>query len=416
MTRRLASIALALALAACTSTPSASPPTGAPTASPAAPASASTGPSGTPADPAAVYGAIATQVEAIRGLQPTADVTPDVIDQATLTTNLTADFDKANPPAAIAHSEAELVALGLLPPGTSLRDAYLAFQSAQVLGYYSPEAKKLFVVSRAGGIGPTQRLTYAHEFTHELQDQHFDLKALGLDAQDQGDRSLARLSLVEGDAVSVQTVWMQSALSKDELTQVLTESLDPAALAALQNAPPILRETALFPYTTGLTFVESLLVSSGYTAVDAVFKDPPASTEQVIHPEKYTAREAPIVVTPAKDLAATLGSGWSEAARDTLGEAFLRVWLQQEGAASQALDATAGWGGDRLVLLDGPSGAHTVVIETVWDSATDATEFAAALAVVGPKLSATVVHTAGSTRVSVAIGPGAQKLGAVLPG
>jgi len=418
MARRFATIALALGLAACTATPSVTPsatPAVAPTAS-AAPPSATAAPSGTPADPAVVYGAIATQVETIRGLQPTADVTPDVIDQATLTKNLTGDFDRSNPADALAKSEAELRTLGLLAPGASLRDAVLAFQSAQVLGYYSPDAKKLFVVIRAGGIGPTQRLTYAHEFTHELQDQHFDLKGLGLDAQDQGDRSLGRLSLVEGDAVSVQTTWMQTSLTRDELSQVLVESLDPASLAALNNAPAILRETSLFPYTAGLTFVQTLLQHGGYDAVNAAFKNPPASTEQIIHPEKYAAGEAPIVVTPAKDLASALGTGWSETARDTLGEEYLRVWLQENGASATAADAAAGWGGDRLVLFTGPNGATAVVLETEWDTAADALEFATAAGTAAAHLGGVVVHHTGTTRVSIAIGPNASQLSGVLPG
>jgi len=412
-------LSLVLALAGCTSTPTATPtPAATLGASPAAnPSAAATepAPSATPADPAAVYGAIAAQVEHIRGLQPNADVTPVVIDQATLTKNLTADFDRSNPASAIAHSQAELITLGLLPPGTDLRAAVLAFQSGQVLGYYSPEEHKLFVVSRAGGIGPTQRLTYSHEFTHELQDQHFDLKSLGLDAQDQGDRSLARLSLVEGDAVSVQYAWMATALSQEELGQVLAESLDPAGLAALNAAPPILRETSLFPYTAGLSFVQQLLGTTGYPAVDAAFASPPDSTEQILHPEKYAAHEAPVEVTPAKDLGSHLGSGWSEVALDTLGEEFLRVWLNQHGSAN-AYAAAAGWGGDRLVLLSGPAGANVVVLETVWDTPTDATEFGAAVGTFSATLSATVVHTAGSSRVSIAIGPGAAKLAAVLPG
>ena len=405
-------VAVAIALAACTSTPTPSPTvsTPAPTAAGTSPAL----PSATPADPAAVYGAIAAEVEQLRGLQPTADVAPAVLDQATLTKNLTADFDKSNPASAIAQSEEELVGLGLLPAGTDLRSTILAFQAGQVLGYYSPDEHKLFVVSRAGGIGPTQRLTYAHEFTHQLQDQHFNLKSLALDAKDQGDRGLARLSLVEGDAVSVQTAWMTTALTKDELAQVLAESLDPTAMAALQNAPPILRETSLFPYTAGLAFVQTLMAGGGYPAVDAAFRQPPASTEQILHPEKYTAHEAPVEVSVPGSLSGPLGAGWSEAGRDTLGEEFLRIWLTQLGAPQQAFGAAAGWGGDRLALFEGPGGAVQLVVVSAWDTSADADEFANALGVVAAagKVQLLTAHLAGSKRVSFAIGP---KSAAVLP-
>jgi hypothetical protein len=409
-----AAVFAALLLTGCSTLPASPSPISTP-----APTATTAGPSPTPADPAAVYALVATQVEAIRGLQPTAAVTPVLIDQATLTKNLTADFDKSNPPDAVAISERELIALGLIPASASLRVLVLDLQSGQVAGYYSPEEKQLFVVSRAGGIGPTQRLTYAHEFTHQLQDQHFNLDSLDLQAADQGDRSLARLSLVEGDAVSAQTTWMTTELTADELGQVLSDSLDPAGLAALSRAPKILQETSFFPYQAGAAFVQGLISSGGYDAVNKAFADPPASTEQVIHPEKYAAHELPIEVKPAANLAMKLGSGWSEAARDTLGELTLRVWLNTGGVSNaDATTAAAGWGGDRLVLFTGPGGATALAIETAWDTAADATEFDAAVtrALAGHGLASLITHTTGSTRVSIAIGTDVTQLAGALPG
>jgi len=188
-------------------------------------------------------------------------------------------------------------------------------------------------------------------------------------------------------------------------------------MAALQNAPPILRETSLFPYTAGLSFVQALMASGGYAAVNAAFANPPASTEQILHPEKYAAHEAPVAVSIPGGLPALLGSGWSEAGRDTLGEENLRVWLGQLGASSQAFAAAAGWGGDRLVLYEGPNGATQLAVVTAWDTATDADEFATALGVMAAsgKLTLTFAHASGSKTVSIAIGPKASTLLPALP-
>ena len=418
MQSRLATLLAVVAVAGCSATPSSPPPT--PTAAPT-PTSAPTvvAPSPTPADPATVYALVASQVEAIRGLQPTKAVAPVLLDQAQLTKNLIADYDKANPAAAVAISERELIALGLIPEGSSMRALVLDLQSGQVAGYYSTEDKQLFVVSRAGGVGPTQRLTYAHEFTHQLQDQTFDLDSIEVQAPDQGDRWLAWLALVEGDAVSVQTTWMVTELTADDLGQVTQDALDPAGLAAFSRAPKILQETAFFPYQAGAAFVAGLITNGNYDAVNAAYADPPPSTEQVIHPEKYVARELPIVVKPASTLASKLGSGWSELARDTLGELTLRVWLNTGGVSSaDASTAAAGWGGDRLVLFSGPGGATAIAIETAWDTAADAAEFEAAAtrALAGHGLASLIVHTAGSTRVSIAIGLDITQLAAALPG
>jgi hypothetical protein len=397
---------LALVLAAC-----------GPTASPSPSPSPSLRPTPSPVgsvDPAAVYGAIAGQVEQIRGLRPKADVTPVLLDEATLRQDLAAEFDHDNPPAAVQASQAILTTLGLLEPGTSLRDANLDLLSGQAIGFYSPDRDALFLVSRSGGIGPTQRATYAHEFTHQLQDQNFDLARLHLDAPDQGDRSLARLALVEGDAVATQAAWMQANLTPQDLGQVLADAADPVASAALARAPAVLRASLLFPYTDGYAFVTGLLATGGFAAVDAAFGRPPDSTEQVLHPDKYRAAEPPDPVTLPKTLAATLGRGWAVTAQDTLGELMLRTWLTESGVSgTTAATAAAGWGGDRLALLVGSHGELAMAIMTRWDSLADADEFAhaAASAVDHVRGVARVVTNPGSPTVVIAIAPSESILG-----
>ena len=384
-------------------------PTPAPTPSPSSGAA-------TPAasvDAAAVYAAIAAQVEAIRGLRPKGDVAPVLLDEAQLRANLTADFDKDNPAAQISASERVLTTLGLLPVGTSLRQAYLDLQAGQVAGYYSPDRDQLFVVSRSGGIGATQRVTYAHEFTHQLQDQNFDLSKLGLGATDQGDRSQARLSLVEGDAVATQTAWMTTNLSAQDIATILADAADPAAVAALEHAPAVLRATSLSPYTDGFAFVGTLKGSGGEAAVNAAFADPPDSMEQILHPDKYLARERPVAVTLPAHLETGLGAGWSVTAQDTLGELLLREWLVEGGVpAATAATAAAGWGGDRLELLTGPAGDVALALVIAWDTPADAAEFSwAADAAIGHVHGvARLTTTAGSSTVSIGIATTAQEL------
>lgn len=367
-------------------------------------------------DPLEVYRAIAADVAAIRQLEAPTRIDPKVIDADQLRKNLTAEFDASNPAAQVRIAERVYSALGLIPAGASLRDIYLELQGSQVIGYYDPKVDELFIVSRSGALGPTERLTYAHEFTHELQDRRFDLESMGLDdVTDQGDRGLAVLGLVEGDAVAVQTAWMTANLSPAELAQVAAEAADPALLAVLARTPAILLETSLFPYQAGAGFVSALLAQNGYSAVDAAFDTLPASTEQVLHPEKYLAREAPIEVGLPADLAARFGAGWTEDARDTLGELQLRVWLREGGAAGDdARVAAEGWGGDRAALLSAPGGAgDVIVVVTEWDTEADAAEFrrAAADAVARLGLGGTTVAT--GRRVALAIG-GAGPQGAAL--
>jgi hypothetical protein len=412
---RIHVLLLALVVGACASGPSPSvSPSGTPVDTPPATASPTPGPT---LDDATIYRNIAAQVQSIRGLQATGQVEPTIIDRATLEANLTAEFDKDNPPADIAQSEAIEKALGLIPPTASLRDLYVTLQGSQVIGYYDPTAKKLFIVSHDGGLGPTERLTYAHEFTHQLQDQHFDLNSLGLDKlHADSDRGLAILSLVEGDAVSVQTAWMTANLTATELAQVAAEAADPATLAVMASMPPILLETSLFPYQAGASFVASLRAGTGYTAVNDAFAKPPVSTEQILHPEKYASGEGPVSITLPASFASLIGVGWTEYATDTLGELQTRVWLKQGGVAGDvARTAAEGWGGDRLILVRSPDGASSVLVyASAWDSQADADEFlaAATTAIAGLKLDAQTAER--GTRVLIGIRSGSAPGGSTL--
>lgn len=389
--------------------------TTAPTATPATPPppSGTPGPSASQRPAAEVYAEIRSAVEAIRGLQPTSDVAPVTIDESKLRQNLEAEFNSQNSADDLHFSEETLELLGLLPAGSSLRDLTLDFQAGQVAGYYSPERNELFVVSRSGGVGGAEKVTYAHEFTHQLQDQRFDLGSLMQDPANHSDRTLAQLALIEGDAVSVQNTWTVANLTSEELGQLLAAALDPEALEALRNAPPYLRDTALFPYQDGLLFVQDLLASGGYAAVDEAYGEPPVSTEQILHPDKFAEREAPIDVEVPKDLASSLGSGWKEVGRDTLGELILRLWLREHGVpATEAPVAAAGWGGDRLALYEGPGDKHTLLLVTRWDTLVEADEFAAAakVAVQGMGPTGKVVFDERSPTVYVALGERADAI------
>jgi hypothetical protein len=395
-----------LALAGCgnvsPSTAPSAPTTQGPTTAPPATAP---GPTPTARAAAEVYAEIRAAVEGIRGLQPTKAVEPVSLDEAQLKSNLAGEFDRENTPDELRVAEDLLISLGLLPPGSNLRTIMLDFQSGQVAGYYSPDKDQLYVVNRSGELDGSQMVTYAHEFTHQLDDQVIGLDKLGLDTPDQSDRQLARLALVEGDATSVQSAYMTANLTPRQLGEVLAAAGDPKALEALQKTPPYVRETALFPYERGLAFVTTLIASGGYAAVDAAFADPPGSTEQILHPEKYLQREPPAAVT-LPDVAKSLGAGWTAEGQDTLGELLLSIWLTHGGVPrAEANAAAAGWGGDRLVVLRGPEGATGVGIVTTWDTAADAAEFlAAASTAVQARDPDGVVASDGLRTVVVAVG------------
>jgi hypothetical protein len=366
-------LTVTVALSACgTSTPTLGP---SPTA--AASAQASTIPSAEPDQ--ATYARIENQVEAIRELQHTTTVTPVLLDSAGVRDWLTKANAAQTNHLALANESRLFIHLGLLPAGSDLEQMELDLQAGQVVGFYDPVSKGLYVLSDSGGVGAVQKITFSHEYTHALQDQVFGLDKLAIDTPDQGDRDLARTALVEGDATLAMTRWSTANMSIADLLAVVGDSGSAAQTAQLAKAPTILRESLLFPYQDGLTFVQNLYDKGGWAAVDQMYVNPPDSTAQILHPDLYTKKVKPVAVSvPA--VPATM-SDWKMTMQDTLGELQLRIWLEGQDPSSAtttaAASAVSAWAGDRVALYEGPSGAWAVVLRTTWASAAGATAFRA---------------------------------------
>ncbi|MGH2512204.1 MAG: hypothetical protein ACRDGQ_05915 [Candidatus Limnocylindrales bacterium] len=372
--------------------------------SPSAGAGASAAP--TP-DNDAIFAGIETAVQQIRQLTKTANVARRILTEAQLADLISASFDKSNPPALVAANEQLLKALGLLPLSASLKDLDVQLLSSQVAGLYDPDTKTMDVVSKTGTLGPIEQITYAHEFDHALQDQHFGLAKLGLDDPGNSDQALARLSLPEGDATLLMTQWATRNMTPAQLLQLAQEANDPSQTALLATMPDDLKETLLFPYEQGLGWVSGLQSSGGWAAVDAAYADPPDSTAQILNPAKWAGRGKPISVTIPADLPvklqaslpAKLGAGWTMPLTDTFGELQFQIWLEQVGKvpAATAEAAAGGWAGDRVALVQDGS-TFGVVLISRWDTPAAAAQFAA---VAGPTLkllpSATAMIDPGST-------------------
>jgi hypothetical protein len=267
-------------------------------------------------------------------------------------------------------------ALGLIPADANLRNLSVELLGGGVVGFYRNDEDTLYVLSKNGQPGANERVTFAHEYDHALQDQHFTVFTDQKGILDQTDRIMARQAVYEGDATLLMTQWAIANLSQTELLEWIATSSDPDVAALMKRMPAILRETLVYPYTTGLAFVQRAQSNGGWTSVDALYARMPTSTEQILHPEKYAADEEPVAVTLPADLATRLGSGWTVPLQDTFGEFQTGVWLRESGVArADATAAAAGWGGDRLAVVKGPSGAWAVAWQTSWDTTGDAAAF-----------------------------------------
>jgi hypothetical protein len=230
-----------------------------------------------------------------------------------------------------------------------------------------------------------EEMVLVHELTHALQDQTFDLRRFIAD-DPLSDEATARTALVEGDASLVMFDWFAA---EKTLSSALRSAGNQAAGASglpgakeMAAAPPWLRATLEFGYLEGYLFCLSVRQKGGQELLDRAFtQDPPRSSEQILHPEKWhTQRDDPIVL-PWPDLTREL-PGARKLAEGQLGE--LGIWIllreatRDREAANAAETAAAGWGGDRFAVYE-KDGRRLLAWITEWDSETDAGEFLVAV-------------------------------------
>ncbi|MEM6285130.1 MAG: hypothetical protein AAF787_23260, partial [Chloroflexota bacterium] len=217
-----------------------------------------------------------------------------------------------------------------------------------------------------------------------LQDQSYDLASLGFDPEAMEDADtdqfLAVQSLVEGDATYIMNVYTEILISENPFAAVslLGASLTAGGLVPPEGTPPILMRELTFPYNTGLNFVTALIANGGYEAVDVAFTENlPQSTEQILHPQRYFDGDMPQAVSLGEDTAAALGADWAEMTQNTLGEFYLRAYMDNELTRDIWLEATTGWGGDRYALYQNEAtGQFAMLTRVAWDTPADSAEFA----------------------------------------
>ncbi len=315
---------------------------------------------------------IEDDVSGLRGLQPKAQVPLRFLDQPALQRYFVDRFNQDYLPSERESDQKLLETLGLVGKGESVTQLLLDVLQEQVIGVYNQDDKAMYLVaSDTGQFGPQEKATFAHEYTHALQDQYFDLPTLAPKHPENDDRSLAIQALTEGDATLMQRLWAQERLSQDEITQLGQGGAD----SKLLSAPLFLREQLLFPYSDGFNFIRQIYQSGGgYAGVDDVFRNPPDSTAQILHLDKYRSHTKPIDVTLPDLSQGSLGDGWRTINSNVLGELDIRLILSQLTDSTHGVRGSAGWAGDRWELLE-KDGHQALVISTVWDTANDATNF-----------------------------------------
>lgn len=251
----------------------------------------------------------------------------------------------------IQNAATGLAAFGLLPRNYPLKQKYIELLGEQVAAFYDQHAHKLFMFEDALLSNAQNRVILAHELTHALQDQNFGLAKLPLEIRDNDDRAAAASALVEGDATLLMTQYMAQNISLDALRDTLAGAVTQNT-EQLRKAPRYLREMLIFPYLRGQEFCAALYARGGWAAVSAAYKNPPRSTSEILHPEKFLAnpREEPVKIDFGNDLTVL---GEKPLADNVLGEMGTRILLFEQGDQKWAEEAASGWRGDRYLVFHG---------------------------------------------------------------
>lgn len=329
----------------------------------------------------ALVDSVLPRLQVLAGLQKRADVRMQLQNRDSLRRYIEARMAEELPPQELAGIKATYVTLGLMAADLDLQGLLLDLYTEQVVGYYDPDSKKLFVVS--GADRETIRPVLVHELVHALQDQHTNLDSL-IGPERGNDRQTAAQSAIEGHATMVMVAYLAETQARapvdprmlPDIGQQIRPALEQqnSQFPVFQRAPRILREALLFPYAAGAAFVQKLWARP----LDTGFGDPypaplgerlPSSTEQIMHPESrfLVVRDEPT------ELRFTAASP-DLIRENTLGELETSVLLT-EHLGDEAARHAQGWDGDRYRLLRIGS-AHAFIWYSIWDNAAAADGFA----------------------------------------
>lgn len=293
---------------------------------------------------------IMTELSRITGWKPPKKISPETISKDGLKQFLEDRIQQIVKPEEIRAEEIALKKLGLVPESFDLKKMTVDLLTEQAAAFYDYKKKKLVVLE--SNMSLMQKPILVHELAHALADAHFNLEKYLLRGKSD-DAALARQAVMEGQATWLMSEYLMAKMgtslrSAPEMAEMMGR-IDTAsgAYPIFDAAPLYLRESLLFPYSKGFTFQQAVVRRMGQKAFTEVFQNPPASSQQILHPEKYFSRTAPAKPPlPKAD-----SKGFQALIEGALGEFDHDVLLRQYGAAGDAILAQR-WRGAQFRLLE----------------------------------------------------------------
>jgi hypothetical protein len=324
---------------------------------------------------------LAEQLTKISGMPLRHPVPCDFITKEKIKEFLNKRVKEVAKPEDLRAEELTLKKFGLVPPDFDLARNTIDLLTEQAAAFYDYDKKKLFVTDTTAS--ETQEPVLSHELAHAIADQNYNLSKFIKAGRNSDDGATARLAVMEG-----QATWLMSELLARKMGQSLKDS--PSLVATMSGAadgaagqfpvfdqsPLYLRQTLVFPYTKGMLFQHAVFERDGQAGFGEVFRKPPASTQQILHPEKYFSGVKP---TQPELPQPHLPKGYKSLVGGSLGELEHAIMLEQYSGKERAAELAPHWRGCAFDLEESKKAGRTVLLYAVeWDSEDAARQYFAA--------------------------------------
>jgi hypothetical protein len=318
------------------------------------------------------------ELASISGLNAKKTIRYDLITRDKVNQFLKDRIKESVKPEELRAEEMTLKKLGFVPPDFNLEKSTIDLLTEQAAAFYDYHKKKLFLTDWAPSA--MQESALVHELAHALADQNFHLERFIRQGGKSDDSELARMAVMEGQATWLMTEVQarragQSISTTPGLLDAMSGASDDGAsqYPVFNSVPLYLRVTLVFPYTEGGRFQNAVYAKMGKAAFAEVFRHPPDTSQQILHPAKYFAHVEP--TRPAFPQLAH-GKGYKDLSEGMLGELDHAILIRQYGTSQEAAAIAPHWKGGRYSLVENKSEARVILrYVSEWDSAEIAGDF-----------------------------------------
>ena len=318
---------------------------------------------------------ILEELSEITGLKSKRTIRQESMDKDALRRYLEGRMKEAVNPKELRAEELTLKKFGFVPQDFDLRKTTIDLLTEQAAAFYDYRKKKLFLLSSAPSV--MEQALLVHELAHALADQHFHLERF-IKKESNDDGSIARMAVMEGQASWLMAEYLarrsgQSLKTSPALLDMMSRAdTGSEQYPVLAKAPLYIQESLLFPYTAGIRFQHKLYEELGQRAFSEVFRNPPLSSQQILHPDLYRKG-----VKPSSPRLPELAStrGYRELAVGSIGEIDHSILLRQYVSEDAAKKIAPGWRGGAYRVLEHKDGRTVLLYVSEWADAETAREF-----------------------------------------